>query len=147
MRMPGLISCFGLAIALMGCKDFGSEKTPPDWSAYVINKTWTLYALTDNGDPVPVLQGQPYRLTFEDRENLLLQVHCNSCFGTYRMGAGGSLEIQVLSCTKMLCPPPSLSGIFENALRRASAYRIEDHTLIIEGDNGRTQMRFFQDIR
>jgi heat shock protein HslJ len=150
MRSTAAVLCCGLGLALFGCEDFGTDVSEPDSSrdGELITNTWTLYAFQVDGTPMAIPQGQVYAVTFENECTIQVQSHCNLCYGSYRLGRRHCLTIEQLICTKTACRPPTLDGFFQAALGRVSSYRLETpFTLILIGDNGRTVLSFFQNIR
>lgn len=143
----GLAFCW-LGLGLFGCKDFGEVVADSDWPAFARNKMWMLYAFQLDGTPMQVPRGLVYWIFFESPTTFRAQSDCNSCSGTYEVGRRNSIALRGVMCTRFVCEPPTLDGIFQLALRRVSSYRCEGpYTLILVGDNGKTVLSFFYNIR
>ncbi len=149
MKSRFLIILMCLGCCFLGCKDFGEELQSEDWQFTGVNRPWTLYSLQLNGVPVSIPAGQvfSYSVLFENETSFRAQSHCNSCYGSYRVGLRNAFAVSFLSCTEMLCPPPSVDGEFREALRRVSSYESDEYSLTLWGDNGKTVLRFFYNIR
>ncbi|HXG00896.1 MAG TPA: META domain-containing protein [Bacteroidota bacterium] len=137
-----------LGLGLFGCKDFGEVAEDSDWPAFAMNSMWTLYAFQLDGSPMQVPMGQVYWLFFESPTTFRAQSECNSCSGTCEVGRRNSIAFRVVMCTNILCEPPTLDGIFRLALRRVSSYQyVYPGRIILVGDNGKTVLSFFRNIR
>lgn len=116
------------------------------------DRTWTLTSLTLDGRDQPLVTSNPITVRFrsQDRE-VSGSGGCNSYGGSYLI-VGNTLRITSLQMTLMACIDPNTlqtdGGIlnqestYMQALGESDSYHLDDDTLILQGNGGRTRLTF-----
>jgi heat shock protein HslJ len=91
-----------------------------------------------SGQPVTVDNPERYQFMLLPTGTIRVKADCNNGSGTFWID-GSSISIEVLTLTRVACPPGSLSDDFVQMLNQASAYRFEGGNLLLEvGGDGAT---------
>jgi heat shock protein HslJ len=120
-------------LAVLACAGCG----PPDAleTADFVGMLWQLTLFQDGtSNPVPVLDGSRYTVTFGSDGRASVRSDCNTCDGPYSLD-GAVFRVGPLACTRVGCPAGSLDPAYPAALEKARAVSQELETqLTIHGD-------------
>lgn len=87
------------------------------------------------GQTVLVPAPERYRLELGEDGEAHVRADCNFCNGSYR-SSGNDLEMGLLACTLVACPPGSLDGEYLRALGSASSFERTEGALSVVYLNG-----------
>jgi len=98
--------------------------------------SWSLRAFDlAGGQTVLVPAPERYRLDLGSEGDANVRADCNFCSGTYR-SSGATLQMGLLACTLIACPPGSLDGEYLRALGSASSFERSEEELSIVYTDG-----------
>ena len=135
-----LLIAFGLlalAITLSSCAG-------PSAASGLANTAWKLESLGPKGSEVPVLDGYPITLTFEDESKVGGSSGCNSYGGQYTVKDGALSFSQIVS-TMVACVDQAAmqqETDFHAALNSAGSYQLDGDHLTIEYGGGQAVLNF-----
>jgi len=106
-----------------------------------VEGVWELQAFDlDDGSVQEVPDTQTYTLSFEADGSVQARVDCNLCSGSYE-AEGNSIQVGLLACTLVACPPGSLDHQFQAALGSATSFLRTGSALSIRYAGGRMRFR------
>ena len=97
-------SVVALALLMTACRSVGTAATPSAEPAPDLSGTWELSA----GTAVPIVEDHPITLTLSASELSGISA-CNQYFGRLSID-GGSISIDGLGGTDMVCEPPVMAA-------------------------------------
>ena len=98
--------------------------------------SWSLRAFDlAGGQTVLVPAPERYRLDLGSEGDANVRADCNFCSGSYR-SSGATLQMGLLACTLIACPPGSLDGEYLRALGSASSFERSEEALSIVYTDG-----------
>jgi len=136
MNRPALVICALAAAAALAAGGCAQDATQD-----IEGVTWVLSRYEDgSGEVVGVLDGTRVDAYFSDG-SVSGTGGCNSYSGEYT-SSDGSIEIGALVQTEIFCMEPEgvmdQEAAFFQAMSRASSYRLEDSSLVLEDEEGGT---------
>jgi heat shock protein HslJ len=103
---------------------------------------WVLQTIQYSAANVIVIE-DPFSILFYNDGTHEMVVDCNTCVGTYEIGANAAITFTSHSeCTEAFCGQDSRDAEFHVALDSASRYEIDGSSLRIYFNNGASLLNF-----
>lgn len=103
----------------------------------------------DGTNVITVSTDETYSVVFQDDSTVTAVVYCNACGTSYEAGSDGSISIELLYCTEVLCDESQVQDLFPSALHGATYWSMQINKLSIvysfNGDTG--TLEFEADVR
>jgi heat shock protein HslJ len=118
------------------------KKSNSDSNSMLVGIKWLLESIRYSDQNILQIE-RTFSILFNEDKSLEMEVDCNSCAGTYELGANRSISfIDHRSCTEVDCGPDSKDTEFHAALDTASRYDINGSRLIIYFNTGQSTLNF-----
>jgi heat shock protein HslJ len=121
-----------------------SASTPvPNGESRIPPVIWELTTLSMAGEPaVEIDDPSRYTLQFLPDGTVTVRADCNQGTGVFSVGEGGTIGIDSLASTLMLCPDDSRDADFQAMLISATHTAFDDDgALVLSGDDGHLTLR------
>ncbi len=103
---------------------------------------WVLQTIQYSPQNVIAIE-DPFSILFKNDGTHEMVVDCNTCVGTYEIGANAAIiSITHSECTEAFCGQDSRDAEFHAALDTASRYEIDGNSLRIYFNNGASLLNF-----
>lgn len=120
----------------------GCKKSEEPIANPLIGINWVLQTIQYSPQNVIAIEDL-YSIQFKDDGTHGMVVDCNTCVGTYEIGANASIRFITHSeCTEAYCGDDSRDAEFHVALDSAYRYEIDGNSLRIYFDNGASLLNF-----
>lgn len=120
-----------------GCKK--SESNPDNDIAGI---QWILESIRYSDQNVVQIE-ELFTILFNNDGSLQMEVDCNTCAGTYQLGAGNSITFtDHIACTEVFCGVNSKDTEFHDALDTASRYEKDGTILTIFFNSEQSRLIF-----
>jgi heat shock protein HslJ len=125
-RIVLLIFFLGSVILTSACQSRAPQKQQ---TINLSNSSWQLTGI-HNKQVMTSSMGEGIFLTFEAFENQVSGfAGCNRFFGNYQVGENGTLTLNAIGSTKMMCRNMATETEFLNTIRMVNQYKITGQTL------------------